>query len=383
MRLYKVKRSPYWQHDVTWNGKRRRVSTKRTDRQEAMRVALSYLRKLQDRDQLGARESATFAQLVETYLPRIKAEGLADYRNIEQRCRKLMGKPPFEAGYHLPPTMLVEELTTAHVVRLRTDRLASGASAGTVNNELRCLRRLHNVAREMGYAVNADVRFELLEERENTRWLSADEARRLLDELDPDRTVGYQKEAPLRSPLLRRRLTDQYELTVLLLDSGLRYGELVNLRWSEVDTETFRTLQIYRTKTGTAGRIDLPDRSVNILLGRFKLYGTLPYVFPGSDRRGRPTRKPRTHATQGIRRAIERAGLNTPESIKRHGRCTVHSLRHTYASTLVQNGASLFEVQTLLGHSSPAMTKRYAVLEAGGVADKARNILNRVHQKAL
>jgi site-specific recombinase XerD len=41
----------------------------------------------------------------------------------------------------------------------------------------------------------------------------------------------------------------------------------------------------------------------------------------------------------------------------------IHDLRHTYASTLINSGVSLYEVQTLLGHSSLQMTQRYAHLE--------------------
>lgn len=383
MRLYKVNNSPYWQFNVTWNGRRERKSTRRADKDQAQEVALSYLKRLQDRDQLGARESITLGQLISVYLPRVKAEGLADYRNIESRCRKLIGEPPFQEGFSLDRDTPVESLTTADVVRLRTELLRTGAKAGTVNHMLRTLRRLVNVADEMEYAVPQRIKFELLEERENTRWLSAAECQRLLDELDPARTLPGFPAPGQRTAEMERRLTDQYELVVLLMDSGLRYGELTSMRWADVDTETFRTLHVWRSKTSSAGRIDLPDRSANILRGRYERHGTVQYLFPGFDVRGNHLNRPRSHSTSGIVKAMERAGLNTPESIKRHGRCTVHSLRHTFASTLVQNGATLFEVQSLLGHTGPAMTKRYAVLEASSTAAKAREILNRVHQKAL
>lgn len=51
---------------------------------------------------------------------------------------------------------------------------------------------------------------------------------------------------------------------------------------------------------------------------------------------------------------LDRAGLNN---------LRFHDLRHTYASHLINQGVSLYEVQTLLGHSSLQMTQRYAHLQ--------------------
>jgi len=65
---------------------------------------------------------------------------------------------------------------------------------------------------------------------------------------------------------------------------------------------------------------------------------------------------------------METLGHNAPENVQRHGRATVHSLRHTFASWLLQNGAGLAEVQDMLGHSDLQMTRRYAHLENATVA---------------
>jgi site-specific recombinase XerD len=43
-------------------------------------------------------------------------------------------------------------------------------------------------------------------------------------------------------------------------------------------------------------------------------------------------------------------------------KASFHSLRHTYASRLVQAGVDLYRVQRLLGHSTPVMTARYSKL---------------------
>jgi integrase len=96
------------------------------------------------------------------------------------------------------------------------------------------------------------------------------------------------------------------------------------------------------------------------------------YVFQGY---GTASDRPRA-STAALRRAMTRAGLNTPELVERYGRANAHTLRDTFASWLVQSGMSLFKVQRLLGHASPQMTMKYAKLEPRGVSDEAAAILD-------
>ena len=76
--------------------------------------------------------------------------------------------------------------------------------------------------------------------------------------------------------------------------------------------------------------------------------GLEPWLFPGA-KPGKPLENP----TKLMERALKRAGLEPMR---------IHDLRHTFAATCVNSGASLYEVQKLLGHSSPTMTQRYAHL---------------------
>ena len=69
-------------------------------------------------------------------------------------------------------------------------------------------------------------------------------------------------------------------------------------------------------------------------------------------------------------------GLNAPDTVAKYGRATVHSLRHTFASWLIQNGADLGEVAGALSHASLNMTKRYAHLSKGATLAKLGGILN-------
>jgi len=86
------------------------------------------------------------------------------------------------------------------------------------------------------------------------------------------------------------------------------------------------------------------------------------------------------YCTQAIKKAIDRAGLNAPDMVKeKGGKVTMHTLRHSFASKLVKNGVSLFEVSVLLGHSDPKMTQRYAHLATNDASRKAVGIINSMH----
>jgi len=90
----------------------------------------------------------------------------------------------------------------------------------------------------------------------------------------------------------------------------------------------------------------------------------------------------RGYATQAIRKAIDRAGLNDPDLIRRKGgRVTLHTLRHTFASKLVREAVSLFDVSVLLGHSDSKMTQRYAHLAPNMASLRAVDVLNRLETK--
>jgi site-specific recombinase XerD len=80
----------------------------------------------------------------------------------------------------------------------------------------------------------------------------------------------------------------------------------------------------------------------------------LLFPAPGSD----PNQPPRTMDPGGVHAALKKA---LPEA-GIHRRITVHSLRHSYATHLLESGVDLREIQTLLGHSSPVTTARYAHL---------------------
>lgn len=58
--------------------------------------------------------------------------------------------------------------------------------------------------------------------------------------------------------------------------------------------------------------------------------------------------------------------------------CTIHTLRHTHATRLIQNGMSVYEVKEILGHSDIKTTMRYAHLEQRDVSSRARDVINKI-----
>jgi integrase len=138
----------------------------------------------------------------------------------------------------------------------------------------------------------------------------------------------------------------------LALNTGLRRGELTELRWADVD-QNARRLYVRTSKTGEGRGVPLNEAALSAL-------AALPVgpglVFPG--RGGRPL-------ANGYRKSFEAA-------LARIGLVDVrfHDLRHTFASHMVGAGVPLGTVAQLMGHTTTAMTMRYAHL-APDVADAA------------
>ena len=139
------------------------------------------------------------------------------------------------------------------------------------------------------------------------------------------------------------------------LKTGLRYGELCELRWNDVDLVAgrLRALRSYyrghvtTPKSGKGREVPLSPGTVKVLKRHRHLRGEL--VFCQSD----GARLKDSTADDAIKRIAKRAGLR---------RIGWHVCRHTFASHLVMRGAPIKAVQELLGHSTINMTERYAHL---------------------
>jgi site-specific recombinase XerD len=143
------------------------------------------------------------------------------------------------------------------------------------------------------------------------------------------------------------------EIVVFSVMTGLRRAEVVSLRWQDVDPERGMLLvQSYgnfRTKSDKVRAVPLTDEAAAILKKKHDRDASARVFMKDGEKIAED------YLTKAFKSAVKKAGLDS--------RLHFHSLRHTFASWLVQNGAPLYEVQLLLGHSNIAVTQVYSHLQ--------------------
>lgn len=205
----------------------------------------------------------------------------------------------------------------------------SRTAPGAANMALSLLRQILQVAVATGHiASNPTQGIKRNPRPKLSRFLSTDEIDRLHGVLD--RLVGERPSRRVQADIIR-----------LLLLTGCRRGEILNLKWAEVDGDVLRLTE---TKTGPR-RVWLSEAARAIIARQPRTGGA--YVFPSPKDPARPCSK-----TLALwQRARTEAGLDDVR---------LHDLRHTVASQAVARGVALPTVARMLGHADPAMTLRYA-----------------------
>jgi integrase len=191
------------------------------------------------------------------------------------------------------------------------------------------------------------------------RYLSKEEEVRLLAALDPENYfAGF---GALTTDDIYTFRRDMYDLVIVLLDTGARYSEAAGLPWESIDLKN-RKIALYRSKVNNESTLQMTARVHKVLTRRFESRReNQKFVFESQSGTAR------RYAPGAFVRACKRCGI---EGI------TLHSLRHTFASRVVQAGLSLVEIQNLLGHASPITSLRYAHLAPNQAASKAVMVLD-------
>lgn len=234
----------------------------------------------------------------------------------------------------------VNRITTAMVEKWIREKQAAGMHVNTLRKAIMILNQIMGYAVRHGYAGYNPVRDaerprdQGQVQKKKIRVLTPDEIKAFIDAVED------------------RKYKTLFKLTIM---SGARQGELLGLKWSDVDWEksqihiqrTFNNQRWYATKTATSNRrIDLGPAMMTELK-KWKLAcppTPLNLIFP-NDAGG-----PINHSNMRSRYfepALKKAKI---------GKVRFHDLRHTYASLLIEQGENIKYIQSQLGHSSPTVT---------------------------
>lgn len=160
------------------------------------------------------------------------------------------------------------------------------------------------------------------------------------------------------------------DVYVTLFHTGMRAGELTNLRWNDVDLEsriiTIRNTLEFSTKAKKDRIIPINDKLLGVLQKHFPKMINLnkpQFVFeriPGF-------KLTIDYLSKHFKKAVRAAEMND--------QIHLHTLRHSFASNLIQKGVSLYVIKELLGHEDFKTTQMYSHLQHQNLAD-AVNLLN-------
>ncbi len=145
-------------------------------------------------------------------------------------------------------------------------------------------------------------------------------------------------------------------LLMLIYSAGLRISEALHLQLKDIDQP--RRQIVIRNAKGNKDRMGLLSESLLPLLNEYlQLYEPKTYLFEGMSGGKYSSRS----AQSILRRAVQKASI--------HKRVTLHTLRHSFATHLLENGTDLRYIQTLLGHNSSKTTEIYTHVSTKALKD--------------
>lgn len=326
MSLYKCKDSALWWVKLTVNGRRIQKSTGTDDRKAAQEYHDRLKAELREQSRLGVKpgflwQEAVIRWLKETGHKATHKDNIWILRGLDS---------------HLYGTKLTD-IDRDKLDAITSARLSEGVANGTVNRMLAVTRAiLRRAALEWGWIDQAPKVRMLPVPKRRIRFLTPEEAERLLSELPP-------------------HLADMARFS---LETGLRKANVLDLRWTQVDfTRRCAWIHPDQAKARKAIAVPLSPPAVVIIRGQVGKCQTHVFSY---------RRNPVTNVnTKAWKAALKRAGI---EDFR------WHDLRHTWASWHAQAGTPSIVLQELGGWESVEMVRRYAHLSGEHLSEYARSM---------
>lgn len=292
----------------------------------------------------------------DTYMPWFKAHHKGHEKTLHTLNNNFDAIMPRRLG----------DITGRDLEQIRTGWMQAGNKPSTVNRKMGSISGVFSRAVEWDYIADhplAKLKQLKVDSNGVIRYLSTEEAMRLREALDARQDEARAERETANKwradrgkeqmqSLLQLPFTDHLKPMVLVsLNTGMRRGELFDLKWPAVNFDT-RTITVAgdTTKTSDTRHIPMNKEVFGVLDEWKKQSGDSQYVFPGQDG-GRFE-----DVKSAWLKLLERAQI---EAFR------WHDMRHDFASRLVMAGVPLNTVRDLLGHADIKMTLRYAHLAPG------------------
>jgi len=274
----------------------------------------------------------TLGELIEKYEENFNQQ--AAYKKYKAYCMENY-KVHFGEETKLASVRYVDlETYRTHLSRKLT-RHGTVRKVASVNREIACLHHLFTkgVEWELMEKNPFDKGKGLIQKENNKRYrfLTEDEIEKLLDECEGKKHL--------------------HRIVECALNTGMRRNEILSLKWAQVKDGLIYLQE--KVKNNEARQIPINDRMNEIFKEIRKEQGlSSKHVF--TYQHGKKSNPVPIHRVdRSFKGALSRAKIED---------CKFHDLRHTFASHLVMRGATLREVQELLGHTTVTMTLRYSHL---------------------
>lgn len=270
----------------------------------------------------------------------ILAEAFSNYRQLvlESQTAKELTTELGRWQNHIAPILAdipLEKIKNLQILQLQKTLEQKKLSPQSVYHCLSLVRRVLKRAVEWELYDGPVPKFRMPKfDNRRMRFLSDTEAKRLLDALQT------------KSEMWR-------DIALFALQTGLRAGEIYTLRPFDVEIAQ-KSLKIYDSKNFSTRIVPLNETALAIVKKYKKRSRSNTPLFHEQGK------LPET-SYRIFRDTVKQCGFNAGITDRRERVC-FHTLRHTFASWLVQNGTPIAIVSNLLGHKNIKMTMRYAHL---------------------
>ncbi|WP_286902876.1 site-specific integrase [Pseudomonas sp. UBA2628] len=289
---------------------------------------------------------------------------MAHQKDARNSCRAL--RKSFAA---LMPLRL-DEIDVRGVEMIRTEWIANGLTMASANRNVTRLRGVLSRALEWGVIEThplARLKRLKVDKRGRVRFLSVDEEvslqkalvereQRIRIERDSANLWREQRSIEKLNDFREQTYVDHLRPMVLLsLYTGMRRGEVFNLRWCDISFERkLITIDGQTSKSGQTRYVPISTKLFFVLEAWKSQSGDEALVFPGKDGKRMDN--------------VKKSWMGVLELAKIQG-FRWHDLRHTFASNLAMKGVPINTLRELLGHSDLTMTLQYAHLAPSIKAD--------------